>query len=99
MLESGDRLRLVEQVLFRQLTQPEEFPPLRLFLSMMPINQVSEQPAYVVVMGRLARHQGHSLEHPLAERYRHRCPFAWLTLWLLLHKWPRNTCAVPDLLG
>ena len=42
VLESGNGLRLVEEILFRQLSQPEELPPLCLLLSMMPINEVRE---------------------------------------------------------
>ena len=42
VLESGNGLRLVEEILFRQLSQPEELPPLCLLLSMMPINEIRE---------------------------------------------------------
>src|SRR5262245_53692239 len=99
MFKPCDSLRLVEQILFRQLSQTEEFPPLSLLLAMMPVDQVREQPPHMVVMYRLAGLRLHTLEHPFTECDRASRPLAWLILWFLFQNQSRNADAVPNLLG
>ncbi len=68
MLETADGGALVDQVGRGQIAQPEELPPLGFVLTAMPVDQIRQQPMWMLLVVRCARLGGHIVQQPFARR-------------------------------
>ncbi len=81
VLETADGGALVDQIGGRQIAQPEELPPLGLVLTAMPVDQIRQQPMWMLRVVRLRSrrraHRATAVRAPTADGLRDRRPRRW----------------------